>query len=177
MITRANGLLAGAVSVILGIAAHGLAGGYRPEGRQLLLLAAIGLGVAAIRGAQVDRAQRHRARGRMTSEWLAVTGVVAGGQIASHLSLSVLGMPSGHHTMHSAAMVGWHLAALPAAVIALCAISAVLRLLVSTVAALRVVLPARPQPSAAICFAGHDVALHHLTPRLSVGMRAPPVLG
>ncbi|MCK0439792.1 hypothetical protein MUG78_10075 [Gordonia alkaliphila] len=177
MITRANGLLAGAVSVILGIAAHGLAGGYRPEGRQLLLLAAIGLGVAAIRGAQVDRAQQHRARGRSTSEWLAVTGVVAGGQLASHLSLSLLGRPSGHHTMNSAAMIGWHLAALPAAVIALCAISAVLRLLVSTVAALRVALPARPELTASVTPAEPAVALHDLTPRLSVGMRAPPVLG
>ncbi|MFC0316509.1 hypothetical protein ACFQNE_13760 [Gordonia phosphorivorans] len=178
MITRANGLLAGAVSVILGTAAHSLAGGYRPEGRQLLLLLAIGLAVAAVRGAQVDRAQQRRARGRLSSEWASIAGVLIGGQLASHLALSVLGSQSGHqHAVNTVTMAGWHVAALPAAVLALAAISAVLGLLSTTVATLRSYSMTPRRLAVVLPTSAPDVPAHQLAPRLSVGMRAPPALG
>lgn len=178
MITRAHGLLAGTVSVILGIGAHGVAGGFRPDAGQLLLLAAIALGVAAVRTGQVDRQRRRRERGCLDGSWMSIAAVLIGGQLASHTVLTAVGSHAGHHDDgNTLAMLAWHVAALPVAVAALGAVDWLLRIVGSTVSVLRAharPLPAVPpqlRPVPAV------VVLHQLAPRLAVGMRAPPVTG
>lgn len=178
MITRIDGLLAGVVSVILGITAHGLAGGFRPDGAQLLLLGAIAVAVAAIRSGQADRDRRRRARGRLGSSWMAISAVLIGSQCASHVALTAVGSHGGHHHDGDAlVMLGWHVAALPVAVAALCAVDWMLRVLGSAIVALRTIaapvpaVPAQLRPVRAV------PVLHQLAPRLAVGMRAPPVVG
>ncbi|GAA3964859.1 hypothetical protein [Gordonia caeni] len=178
MITRAHGLLAGTVSVILGIGAHGVAGGFRPDAGQLLLLAVIALGVAAVRTGQVDRERRRREHGRLDGSWTSIAAVLIGGQLASHTVLTAVGSHAGHqHDSNTAAMAAWHVAALPVAVAALGAVDWLLRVLGSTVSTLRAIgrpLPAAPSHLRAVPAA---VVLHDLAPRLAVGMRAPPVAG
>lgn len=177
MIIRANGLMAGAVSVILGVGAHGLAGGYRPDTSQLLLLGALAVGVGAIRSAQLRREARRRARGRLDDGWASLAAALAGGQLASHLALSALGAHVGHHgDSPLLAMVGWHATALPVAVLALGAAGWPLRVLATTVGMLKVA-PRLKVPGTAVPAARPVVVLHDQAPRLSVGMRAPPALG
>lgn len=177
MITRANGLVSGVVSVILGITAHGLAGGFEPQTSHLLIIAAIAGAVGAVRSAQVAREQRRRARGRVAVSWLPTAVVLVSGQVAVHIALSLLGSHAGHHRESSSlVMLGWHAAALPAAVAALCAISAVLRVLASTVERLRRLVPPAVSAEPALAPVALDVAARHLSPRLSVGMRAPPAV-
>ncbi|MEZ5210761.1 hypothetical protein [Gordonia sp. (in: high G+C Gram-positive bacteria)] len=164
MIPRANGVLAAAVSLLLGIAAHGIAGGYVPDSRQLLMLGAIAVGVGAVRSAQ------------RSDSCVTVIALLSGGQVASHIALSMLSSPTGHqHDTHTLAMLGWHAAALPASAAALCVISWFLRFLHSTIDAVVRATSVAIGDCGRALRAGLAVVLHHLTPRLSVGMRAPPV--
>lgn len=166
MIARTNGLLAGFVSVILGIGAHGFAGGALPETGQLMILAVIGFGVGALRSA------------RSKDSWTSIAAVLVGGQVAAHATLSLIGTTAGHHhDVGSLAMLGWHLIAVPAAVVVLCSTAWLLTVLTTTIGI--VVEPGcGVSELAPKTLAGAAVsALHHLTPRLSVGMRAPPLVG
>ena len=165
MIARTNGLLAGFVSVMLGIGAHGFAGGALPDVGQVMVLALIGAGVGALRSAQ-----------RRDSKTL-IAGVLIGGQLAAHVTLSLMGSAAGHHhAVNSAAMLGWHLLAVPAAVLVLCAAAWLLRVVSSTIGV--VVGHGRIETDFAQTAVRRTVvALHDLAPRLSVGMRAPPVAG
>ncbi|GAC58407.1 hypothetical protein GOHSU_38_00460 [Gordonia hirsuta DSM 44140 = NBRC 16056] len=165
MITRTNGLLAGVVSLILGAAAHGVAGGFVPDIGQLLILGAIAAGVGTIRSAQ------------KTDSPLAIAAVLVAGQAASHGVLTVIGAHAGHHQVHTAAMLGWHVAAVPAAAVLLCAAAWLLRLVCAQVQLVVAPRYRRIRPAAAARVASLVDVPHHLTPRLSVGMRAPPVAG
>lgn len=165
MIARTNGLLAGLVSVILGIGAHGFAGGALPDAAQLMMLALIGLGVGALRSAQ-----RHDSK-------TSIAAVLLGGQLVTHLTLSLMGAAGGHHhAVNSMAMLGWHLIAVPAAVLVLCAAAWLLRVVSSTIG----IVDERGRLNAETTSSVVPrtvVALHDLAPRLSVGMRAPPAVG
>ncbi|AVL99846.1 hypothetical protein C6V83_05700 [Gordonia iterans] len=174
MIARVNGLSAGLVSAILGIAAHGFAGGFHPDTRQFLILAVTAVAVGAARAAQVDRDRRRRRRGRLESGTLSLGAVLVTGQAAAHGALTLLGPHAGHHDVNGAAMLGWHAAALPAAVVALAALQWLLGLLSSARATVPGYRPARRSPSYVRAYRSGAV-LHALQPVLSVGTRAPPL--
>ncbi|GAB08808.1 hypothetical protein GOARA_021_00450 [Gordonia araii NBRC 100433] len=177
MLVRANSLFAGIASFVLGTGAHTAAGAVSPDARQLTLLAMIAGVVSMIRAGHAIAEQREHSTGRLTSSWKSVVLVLVGGQLAAHIVLSVLAAPGGHHDVSSLAMVGWHAAAMPAAAVLLVSASWLLRVLTST---LRVIgRPTRlgANPTRPAVPTRKDHALHGLAPQLSVGRRAPPLVG
>ncbi|MFT4086455.1 MAG: hypothetical protein QM658_04765 [Gordonia sp. (in: high G+C Gram-positive bacteria)] len=158
MSTRAShGTLAAVVSAALGIGAHALADGRTVPTSHLLVLVAVAWGAGALRSAQVARDDRRRARGRTSSEWLPVLGLLAAGQAASHLALTLLGH-AGHHEAgvgSSTTMLAWHAAAIPAAA-AVLAVGRLAERLFSTAA--QIMLDAGP-----------------VTPRRESSIQEPPV--
>lgn len=113
----AHGLLAAAVSLILGITAHSLGGGHLPTAMQFTTVAGLATCVGLVRAAQLRSVERSRARGQLR---ISATGTIVAlvvGQVAAHIVLAMLG----GHSMHGAeimpgpTMLLWHVLAIPAA--------------------------------------------------------------
>ncbi|MGO3328650.1 hypothetical protein [Gordonia sp. (in: high G+C Gram-positive bacteria)] len=106
-----HGVLAGAVSAIIGTAAHGFGGGFGAHGpatSHMLILLALAVVVGVVRAGQVKGGGRSAGTG-----WVSTAVAVVGGQVAAHVALALLGHGS---VVPGGAMIAWHIFALPAAV-------------------------------------------------------------
>lgn len=105
-----HGVLAGVVSAILGVAAHGFGGGFVGHGfttSHLMILGSLAVVVGVARAGQV------RGSGSTRARWGATAGALVGGQIATHVALAMLGHDS---LAPSVPMLVWHAVAMPIAV-------------------------------------------------------------
>ncbi|WP_336793064.1 hypothetical protein [Gordonia malaquae] len=115
-----HGVLAAAASVILGVAAHVLGGGFGghgPSTAHVLVLMALAIVVGVVRANQVRLTEERRSRGRIHNDWIGTASAVVGGQIAAHLALSMLG--HGSSVLPDARMTAWHAIAVPVVVVVL----------------------------------------------------------
>lgn len=117
---RFRGSAAGAFTAALAVAAHGLGDGGAPAGGSLALLAVLAVGIGAL-VATWERAARR----------LTLLGVLAGGQLAGHLALSI----GGHHGSAAApvSMVTLHVVAVITGALLVTACERLFRLLSTVV--------------------------------------------
>lgn len=112
----AHGLLAAVVSLILSVAAHSLGGGHLPSTTQFVVLLSLAMCVGLVRAGQVRSVERERASGRIRVSVVGALAVLAAGQTAAHLVLSVMdGMGHGSAMLPGPLMLTWHVLAVPAA--------------------------------------------------------------
>jgi hypothetical protein len=130
-----HGVFAAAASVILGVAAHVLGGGFSGHGAStahVLVLIALAMVVGVVRANQVRITEERRSRGHIRNGWTGTASAVVGGQIAAHLALSMLG--HGSSIVPDARMTAWHVIAVPVVVVVLVLAERVERAVASRVA-------------------------------------------
>ncbi|EGD53300.1 hypothetical protein [Gordonia neofelifaecis] len=175
----AHGLLASAVSLLLGIAAHSIGGGHVPSTTQLVVLSGLALCVGLVRARQVRSVEASRVRGRVRISPSGSLAALTVGQAGAHVSLSLMSGHAGHGTSVAPgpAMLLWHLLAVPAAAAVLFAAERLSRAIGGGVArAWRLV--STPvlvaEPFVALCGDRHVTALRPRPMAASAGVRGPP---
>ena len=173
-----HGVLAAVASVILGVAAHVLGGGFGghgPSTAHVLVLIALALVVGVVRANQVRVTEERRSRGHIRNGWIGTASALVGGQIAAHLALSMLG--HGSSVVPDGRMTAWHIIAVPIVVVVLVLAERVERAFASRVAHLTRVA-AGVAVGAEVSWTAVFVDVRRCVPRdvfSSAGIRGPPM--
>lgn len=165
-----HGVLAGVVSVVLGVAAHGFGGGFGAHGpatSHVVILVALAVVVGVVRAGQVRGERRAGGSGRA-----ATAAALIGGQIATHAALALLGHGA---IAPDTSMLVWHVIALPAAVAVLVVAERLARMYGSQVAVVRA-LAEGFEPDDIVPTAAVPVVARRYTLALqsASGVRGPP---
>lgn len=164
------------MTVALGVAAHGIAGGGSPSGSGAAFLVVVGLAVGAL-AALPQPAFRHGQQ-RASRQVLGTYGGLVLGQAAAHVAL-VVSEPHealhGHSIVPSASMLGFHLAASAVAAVLLAVAEALYGPITSIVrAVLDPPLP-RPDAPARLVPASRGTVVDVFRAGISISRRGPPV--
>ncbi|MGB3698227.1 MAG: hypothetical protein WBA05_12425 [Gordonia sp. (in: high G+C Gram-positive bacteria)] len=174
----AHGLLAAVVSLILGLAAHSLGGGHIPSSTQLLVLAALALGVGFVRAGQIRSVERSRAVGRNRISATGSLAALVGGQVGAHVVLSVMDGHLGHDMAPGPLMLAWHVLVVPAAAAVLFTaerLGRALTALVTRSLLLAVAAPAVRETVVVGYRRGDDARLRPSPMVAAAGVRGPPL--
>ena len=176
----AHGLLAAAVSLLLGVAAHSLGSGTVPSAIQIVVLGGLAACVGLVRAAQLRAVERDRSRGYVKISGTAVLAALVVGQVGAHVALALMDAHGAHGAslVPGPVMLMWHVLAIPAAAAMLFAAERLNRTCGDGVARVWRIITAPVLGNVFVMVAAGDHSLLTLRPSPMVaaaGVRGPPV--